>query len=154
MSATKKQPITHDVGLRISWNNRPVKSIRPEVSDKKMGLPGPNINWQTRRKNMYDVCMNCHNESYVDAFYIQYDALIDLYHEKFADPGLALMAAAAPLLREPKFTNKIDFIWFELWHHEGRRARHGASMMGPGLHPLARHVRTGQALVHQVHSRA
>ena len=29
------------------------------------------------------------------------------------------------------YSNKIDFIWFELWHHEGRRARHGVSMMGP-----------------------
>ena len=22
-------------------------------------------------------------------------------------------------------------MWFEIWHHEGRRARHGVSMMGP-----------------------
>ncbi|MCA9331188.1 nitrate reductase, partial [Candidatus Saccharibacteria bacterium] len=33
MSATKDQPVTHDVGMRISWNNRPAVSIRPEVSD-------------------------------------------------------------------------------------------------------------------------
>ncbi len=44
MSATAKQPVTHDVGLRISWNNRPPKSIRPEISDAKMGLPGAKIN--------------------------------------------------------------------------------------------------------------
>lgn len=31
-------PVTHDVGLRISWNNRPALSIRPEISDKKLGL--------------------------------------------------------------------------------------------------------------------
>ncbi|MFQ5496133.1 MAG: hydroxylamine oxidoreductase, partial [Phycisphaerae bacterium] len=61
----------------------------------------------------------------------QYDALLDLYHEKFAKPGLALMALAKPLMRPVPFGNKLDFIWFELWHHEGRRARHGASMMGP-----------------------
>jgi hypothetical protein len=40
MSATTNQPVTHDVGMRISWNNRPAVSIRPEVSDAKMGLPG------------------------------------------------------------------------------------------------------------------
>jgi len=25
----------------------------------------------------------------------------------------------------------VDFIYFELWHHEGRRARNGAVMGGP-----------------------
>ena len=46
------------------------------------------------------------------------------------------------------FSNKIDFTWFELWHHEGRRARHGASMMGPdythwhGTYELARNFYT------------
>jgi cytochrome c553 len=131
MSATKDQPVTHDVGMRISWNNRPAISVRPEVSDAKMGLPGANVTWETRRANMENVCINCHNKEFVGAFYEQYDALIDLYHGKFAEPGLALYQAAQPLLRKPQFSNKIDFTWFEIWHHEGRRARHGASMMGP-----------------------
>jgi formate-dependent nitrite reductase cytochrome c552 subunit len=148
MSATKDQPVTHDVGLRISWNNRPAISVRPEVSDAKMGLPGKDIPWETRRANMQNVCINCHNKEYVGAFYKQYDALIDLYHGKFAEPGLALYKAAQPLLRKPKFSNKIDFTWFELWHHEGRRARHGASMMGPdythwhGTYEIARNFYT------------
>jgi len=145
MSATKEQAITHDVGMRISWNNRPPVSVRPEKSDAKMGLPGASVKWQTRRENMVDVCLNCHNKNFVDAFYIQYDGLIDLYHEKFAKPGLALMKVAKPLTKPVEFSNKIDFIWFELWHHEGRRARHAASMMGPdythwhGTYELAKH---------------
>jgi len=148
MSATPKQPVTHDVGMRISWNNRPAISIRPEVSDAKMGLPGKDIPWETRRNNMKDVCFNCHNSKFVDNFYLQYDSLIDLYHEKFAKPGLALYNAAQPLLHKPKFSNKIDFTWFEIWHHEGRRARHGASMMGPdythwhGTYEVARNFYT------------
>ena len=130
MSATKDQPVTHDIGMRISWNNRPIVSIRPEVADAKMDLPGKDVSWETRRENMQDVCLNCHNNQWVDNFYIQYDALIELYNEKFAKPGKALMALAKPLLRPATFSNKIDFTWFELWHHEGRRARHGAAMMG------------------------
>ena len=131
MSATKNKPVTHDIGMRISWNNRPVKSIRPEESDRKMGLPGQDVPWEIRRKNMKDVCLNCHNENWVGNFYTQYDALIGLYHEKFAEPGEELYKLAKPLLSPVAFSNKLDFIWFELWHHEGRRARHGASMMGP-----------------------
>jgi formate-dependent nitrite reductase cytochrome c552 subunit len=131
MSATPKQGVTHDVGMRISWNNRPVVSVRPEIADAKLGLPGKDISWEVRRANMQDVCGNCHNTDYVKSFYIQYDALIELYNTKFAKPGAALMALAKPLLNPVVFSNKLDFIWFELWHHEGRRARHGAAMMGP-----------------------
>ncbi len=29
------------------------------------------------------------------------------------------------------FDEEIEWIFFELWHHEGRRARMGAAMMGP-----------------------
>ncbi len=145
MSATKDQPVTHDVGMRISWNNRPPVSIRPEVSDAKMGLPGKDVSWEVRRANMQNVCTNCHNQNYVDAFYTQYDGLIKLYEDKFAKPGLELMAAAKPLMKQVAFGNKIDWTWFELWHHEGRRARHGASMMGPdithwhGTYEVAKH---------------
>ncbi len=165
MSATKDQPVTHDIGLRISWNNRPPISVRPEISDAKMGLPGKDVPWEKRRANMVNVCINCHNVNFVDAFYTQYDALIDLYHGKFAEPGLALYKAAQPLLKKAKFSNKIDFIWFELWHHEGRRARHGASMMGPdythwhGTYEIAKHFYTEyipelQELVeHNLHSK-
>ncbi len=145
MSATKTQGVTHDVGMRISWNNRPAISVRPEVSDAKMGLAGAKVNWETRRANMEDVCLACHAKPYVDSFYMQYDGLIDLYHRKFAKPGLALYELAKPLMSEVKFANKLDFIWFELWHHEGRRARHAASMMGPdythwhGTYEIAKH---------------
>ncbi len=131
MSATKDMPVSHDVGLRISWNNRPPVSIRPEMSDAKMGLPGKDIPWDVRRDNMKNVCLSCHDNQWVENFYVQYDNLIELYNEKFAKPGLSLMKLAKPLLRPVMFGNKLDFVWFEIWHHEGRRARHGASMMGP-----------------------
>ena len=113
-----------------------------------MGLPGAEITWETRRANMKDVCLNCHNTQWVDNFYVQYDGLIDLYHEKFARPGLELYELAKPLMRPVKFGNKIDFTWFEIWHHEGRRARHGVSMMGPdythwhGTYEVARNFYT------------
>ena len=145
MSATRKQEVTHDVGNRISWNNRPPVSIRPEISDAKMGLASAGIGWEERRDNMKDVCAACHEDEWIENFYIQYDALVNLYNEKYAKPGIALMKAAKPLLKPAKFSNKIDWIWFELWHHEGRRARHGASMMGPdythwhGTYDLAKH---------------
>jgi hypothetical protein len=145
MSATRKQAVTHDVGLRISWNNRPELSIRPEVADAKMKLPGADVNWQTRRENMKDVCINCHDTQWVTNFFTQYDELIDLYNTKFGAPGKELYELAKPLLNPAQFSNELDWTWYEIWHHEGRRARHGASMMGPdythwhGMYEVAKH---------------
>ncbi len=145
MSATKNQAVTHDIGMRISWNNRPVLSIRPEQSDAKMGLPGADVPWQVRRNNMQDVCAHCHSKQWVDNFYVQYDGLVELYNEKYGKPGAELYELAKPLRHNPEtFGNEIDYVWFELWHHEGRRARHGAAMMAPdythwhGTYELAR----------------
>ena len=56
-----------------------------------------------------------------------------LYNEKFAKPGQQIMAALADaeLITPTSFDDEIEWTWFYLWHHEGRRARHGASMMAP-----------------------
>jgi hypothetical protein len=145
MGATRNQDSTHNVGERISWTNRPPVSVRPEVMDAKMGLASAELKWDKRRENMQDVCSACHTEEYVNNFYIQYDSLIDLYNNKYALPGKELMAAAKPLLKKAKFSNKVEWTWFELWHHEGRRARMAASMMAPdythwhGTYDLAKH---------------
>ena len=145
MGATRNQDSTHNVGERISWTNRPPVSVRPEVMDAKMGLASAELKWDKRRENMQDVCAACHTEEYVNNFYIQYDSLIELYNNKYALPGKELMAAAKPLLKTAKFSNKVEWTWFELWHHEGRRARMAASMMAPdythwhGTYDLAKH---------------
>ena len=53
MSATAKQPLTHDVGARISW------TLRPVISKKQEG-------WEKKRAGMRDVCTNCHGGAFVD----------------------------------------------------------------------------------------
>ncbi len=48
-------------------------------------------------------------------------------------------------LTKADFDEPIDWTYYELWHHEGRRGRHGAAMMGPdyawwhGLYEVAKH---------------
>jgi len=86
---------------------------------------------------MVKVCVKCHNESFVDAFYIQYEAQLHLYNDKWAKPGSKLYKKATAVIKAvkgkeyAKFAQKIDYTWFELWHHEGRRVRHAASMQAP-----------------------
>jgi hydroxylamine dehydrogenase len=137
MSATSELPITHNVGLRIKWNNRPVHSKLSHLTDKKWGLPSASYTADQRRKDMKKVCSACHASSFTDNFFLQYESLITLYEEKYAIPGEKLYKAATKVLKKAKggkyakFAQKIDFTWFELWHHEGRRARHAASMQAP-----------------------
>jgi len=121
MSATMKQKVNHDVGLRISW------TLRPPVSAYK-------DNWQVKRNTMKDVCQSCHQKGFVDGHYYQYDALVRLYNEKFAVPAKTIyeMIQSKGLLKnKASFSNELEWQYWELWHHEGRRARMGAAMMAP-----------------------
>ncbi|MCK4414810.1 MAG: hypothetical protein KAY32_14845 [Candidatus Eisenbacteria sp.] len=121
MSATSKQPLTHDVGQRISW------TLRPKISHLKE-------DWEVKRKSMQQVCAACHHEEFIAGHYFQMDGVVQVYNEKFARPAGEIMGMIEQKgLREnpSAFGNKIDWIYWELWHHEGRRARHGAAMMGP-----------------------
>jgi len=134
MSATPDAAVTHDAGARISWTLRQVISKKfPE--------------WRKKRAAMQDVCVRCHSKGFVENFYKRFDAAVELYNEKFARPAQAVMDELYQdkLLTKTPFDEKIEWTFFELWHHEGRRARHGASMMGPdftqwhGFYEVAKH---------------
>jgi hypothetical protein len=145
MSATSEQPVTHDVGDRISWNNRPEISLRADLADTKLGLAKP-VPWEKRRAAMKAVCSACHAQAFADSFYTQYDGLVALYNEKFGKSGKAIFDALKQggLAGDTPFAQEVDWTWFEVWHHQGRRARHGASMQGPdythwhGLYEVAK----------------
>ncbi len=121
LSATPTQPITHDVGERLAW------TLRPPVSKHY-------DNWETNRENMKDVCLACHHAQFTDGFFVMFDGAVNLYDEKFGKPAKAIigMIKEKKLLERPAaFSNEIEWAYWELWHHEGRRARHGAAMGCP-----------------------
>jgi len=92
------------------------------------------MGWEVRRSEMQGVCLNCHGPSHVQSFYSQYDDLVTLYNEKFAIPAQGLMnelLADKVLNPNAPFEHELQWTFYELWHHQGRRARMGASMMGP-----------------------
>jgi len=144
MGATRGQASTHDVGKRISWTLRPAISTKLEHAEE-------------RRVAMQEVCSTCHAPQQVANFYKQFDGAVTLYNEKFAKPGLEIVNALAKVgaitpspaqmnvpgvqetvqmlagkgLSPNPFDDELEWTWYLLWHHEGRRARHGASMMAP-----------------------
>jgi hypothetical protein len=173
MGGTTTQGVTHDVGERISWTLRPAISTKlnmvvyddlskedvpegkplPKVGDERKGSDGKTkkvtqvLTWQDRRQRMQDVCASCHAGGLVNGFYKQFDDLVVMYNEKFAKPATAIMEELykADKLTRAQMDEKLEWTYYELWHHEGRRARHGASMSGPdyawwhGIYEVAQH---------------
>lgn len=132
MGATKTLDSTHDVGARISWNLRPPISEKIDAADKAKGKQVKS--WEDRRTDMQNVCQSCHAPSWIDNWYIQFDNLVDTYNDKFAKPATELynlIRSKNLISSDTTFDDEIEYTYFYLWHHEGRRARHGASMMGP-----------------------
>ncbi|MFO0980309.1 MAG: multiheme c-type cytochrome [Planctomycetota bacterium] len=134
--------VTHDPGERISWTNRPPISMRMDTDanhavvketdpSKRQALILDSA--EAKRDRMKEVCSHCHTPDYVNGFYKQYDDFVVLYNEKFGKPGKMIMDALLDngLRTKADFDEKIEWTWYFLWHHEGRRARHGASMMAP-----------------------
>lgn len=137
MGATPALKPTHDVGARISWTLRPVISKRLE-------------SWEPKREAMGKVCLECHGKTWTDNYFTMFDDAVGLYNTKFAGPANDVMEKlkAAGKITPTPFDDAIEWTFYLLWHHEGRRARHGASMMGPdftqwhGFFEVAQHFYT------------
>lgn len=123
------------------------KLVSKKVSRKVASV----TTWQDRRNRMKGACLNCHGDSFVNNFYSQFDDLVALYNDKFAKPAQDMMNELIKdgvLKKEAPFEHEVQWIFWELWHHEGRRARHGASMMGPdythwhGMYEVSKHYYT------------
>ena len=134
MGANRYAFKTHDMGGRLSWNLRPAVSVHMK-------------DWEAKRQEMQKVCQNCHGPEWYTNFYKQFDASVTVHNTNFAKPAteiMALLRRNGTLIKTP-FDEDIEWVYFELWHHEGRRARHGAAMMGPdyvqwhGFYEVAKH---------------
>lgn len=104
-----------------------LKKIKTQKQVRKV------LSWEDRRNNMKGVCKSCHGVQQVNNFYKQFDSLVVTYNEKFAKPTQMLYQKAHKdgLIHGSTFHTELGWYWWEIWHHEGRRARHGAAMSGP-----------------------
>ncbi len=104
------------------------------------------VSWKERREAMQGVCKSCHGVNHVKDFYAQLDDLVHLYNDKFGKPGAELvsMLKADGIWENSGFQHKLGYTWFEIWHHEGRRARMATAMFAPdythwhGLYEVSR----------------
>ncbi|MES9971802.1 MAG: multiheme c-type cytochrome [Candidatus Thiodiazotropha sp.] len=156
MGAAGKLKANHDVGMRNAWSlNTPVSTKQYLVvfeDGEKLELPASETppkrgseltkadgslgkvkavaTPKRRRQAMQLVCLECHSKAFTKSFMDQFDAVVNLFNEKFGIPSTQIMQAlySEGLLTPTPFDEPIEFIYWELWHDEGARARHGASM--------------------------
>ncbi len=136
------------VGAKAKYKTY-VKSDKPGKLKKIVAVKqiASVLNWKERRANMQEACKSCHGVSKIENFYQQFDDVVNLYNDKFAKPGVAIVKELKKdgIWKNSGFQHELGYIWFNIWHHEGRRARHGAAMQAPdythwhGLYEVAWH---------------
>ncbi len=130
MSGAGTVKTSHDVTERLSWELQAPKTIRPEDF---AAFPAK-TNWQQERDKMKAVCIQCHGNVWVDDHYEKMDKVIAEYNEVYYAPARAMLDKLYEndLLDKSRFFDEaLEVEFYELWHHEGRRARMGTAMMAP-----------------------
>jgi len=121
---------THDVTERLAWELQAPLTVRPEAF-----APFPAaLDWREERGKMQGVCSQCHSGEWVSGHFANLDSVIANYNGTYFDPvqrTVAALYADGLLSRESYFDERLEWEFYEFWHHEGRRARMGAAMMAP-----------------------
>ncbi len=120
---------THDMTERLSWELQAPLTVRPQ--DFKP-FPAKN-DWKTERDKMKVICNQCHARSWTDNHYSKLDDVVELYNETYFKPAKAKLVELQEkgIVTKPFFDEELEVEYYELWHHEGRRARMGTAMMAP-----------------------
>ncbi|MBU0995787.1 MAG: hydroxylamine oxidoreductase [Proteobacteria bacterium] len=130
MSGAGSVLTSHDVTERLSWELQAPLTVRP--SEFKP-LPAK-TNWETERDKMKEVCTQCHGKTWVDDHYMKLDKVVQEYNNVYFKPAKAVFDELNEkgLLDQTRFFDEpLEVEFYELWHHEGRRARMGSAMMAP-----------------------
>jgi hydroxylamine dehydrogenase len=121
---------SHDVTERLAWETQAPLTVRPENFK-----PFPaKVNHEVERQKMKDVCLQCHGNTWTDAHFVRLDKVVEEYNEVYFKPVKKMLddLYAKGLLDKTRFFDEhMEIEFYEIWHHEGRRARFGAAMMAP-----------------------
>jgi hydroxylamine dehydrogenase len=130
MSGSGPVLTSHDVTERLAWETQAPLTVRPENFK-----PFPaKTDHEVERQKMKDVCLQCHSKTWTDAHFVRLDKVVGEYNEVYFKPVKKMLddLYAKELLDKTRFFDEeLEFEFYELWHHEGRRARFGAAMMAP-----------------------
>jgi len=86
-----------------------------------------------KRMEMMKVCQLCHSKQWVENYFTTFDQNLVEYDIVARYAYNLLQQAYAQGIHNPdnKLDEFMEIMWYYIWHHQGRRWRNGAAMMGP-----------------------
>jgi hypothetical protein len=118
MSGINGLGVTHDPSERLSYY------LANAITDKRQ-------NYAQAQARMKQVCSQCHTLPLVDRVYNQAEQIVQATNEKVrAAQDLVNGLRKDSVLTGAPFSQLIDFVYFDLWHYDGRTSKHGAFMGG------------------------
>ncbi len=118
MSGLNGVGITHDPSERLSYY------LANAISEKRP-------NYAAGQAKMKLVCAQCHTAATIDRVYSQAEKVVQSTNERVAAAQDIVNGLRKDgVLTGPPFSEPIDFLYFDLWHYDGRTSKHGAFMGG------------------------
>jgi len=110
--------VTHDPSERLSYY------LANAITDKRP-------NYVAAQAKMKQVCSQCHTPPLIDRLYSQAEKVVDSTNQRVRTAQEIVDGLRKDgLLAGPPFSQPIDFVYFDLWHYDGRTSKHGAFMGG------------------------
>jgi hydroxylamine dehydrogenase len=118
MSGINGLKVTHDPSDRLSYYLAdPITKARPNKDHAQAA--------------MKQVCNQCHAKTLIDRVYSEAESVVVNTNRQVQDASDIIAALKKDgLLNSPPFSQPIDFVYFDLWHYDGRTSKHGAFMGG------------------------
>jgi hydroxylamine dehydrogenase len=118
MSGINGIGVTHDPSERLSYY------LANTITEKRP-------NYAAAQTKMKQVCAQCHTPALIDRIYSQAEQVVQSTNDRVrAAQEIVTGLHKDGVLTGPAFSQPIDFLYFDLWHYDGRTSKHGAFMGG------------------------
>jgi formate-dependent nitrite reductase cytochrome c552 subunit len=118
MSGINGLGVTHDPSERLSYY------LANAITDKRP-------NYAAAQAKMKQICSQCHTPALIDRVYSQAEQVVQTTNQRvLAAQEIVNGLRKDSVLTGPPFSQPIDFVYFDLWHYDGRTSKHGAFMGG------------------------
>jgi hypothetical protein len=118
MSGINGIGVTHDPSERLSYY------LANAISEKRP-------NYAAAQAKMKEVCSQCHTPALIQRVYDQAEKVVENTNQRVhAAQDLVAGLRKDGVLNGQPFSQPIDFVYFDLWHYDGRTSKHGAFMGG------------------------
>jgi hypothetical protein len=118
MSGINGIGVTHDPSERLSYY------LANAITDKRP-------NYAAAQARMKQLCSQCHTPAVFERVYSQAEQVVQTTNQRVrAAQDVVNGLRKDGVLSGPPFSQPIDFVYFDLWHYDGRTSKHGAFMGG------------------------